>query len=468
MIIFSFFPTRAKPLHIYVDYAVFRKTEQQNIIEIYYGFLDTSFSYVKKGNKYFAQISMQINFYFNDSLYDQSEWIVFHERENKVINSGDEYLLVGQKNFEVPSGVPIRFLIKAIDSNNASNSTILTYEVKNPIFDLRSIQISDVQFAQLIEGADTSSYIWQSEFLKGKYYVVPNPTREIVGNSPKLFSYFEYYIPKSKLNHQLKIEYRIYDLLNNEVYYNFRKVQGSNKGNALMDINGFAIDALPSGAYYFEVKILDSVNNTFCSTARRKFYLINPDMPPQPIKVFSESELFSKSIFSIMKDEELDLEFEKAKYVANEYEKQLYRELQTVDSKRRFLFSFWKRRNPDTSLVYNRAYEDFNEKIEYANRFFSIGNAIEGWKTDRGRILIQYGEPTSREFHPRQGTNRSYEVWFYAKHEGGTYFYFVDLNGNGNFVLVHSNANGEPYNDTWYTDFVTGTNYERMQKLLLR
>lgn len=456
----------AKPLNIYVDFAVFRHNEKQNVIEIYYGFLDSSLTYKKKGEVFFANLSMQIDFFANDSLFDQNEWIVFYQRDKKQISSGNEYLLVGQKNFLVPAGIPVKFTLKAVDSNEVSKSSLRTFEVENPVFDLKTLQISGVEFAQFIERTDTSNFIWQREFLKGNYYVIPNPTGEIVGNSPKLFTYFEYYVPESRLNRILTIEYRLFDMLNNEVYYNFRKVKAFAK--AQVDINGFALDALPSGAYYFDLKIIDSVDKTLCLASKRKIYLVNPEMPPQPIRAFSESDLFTKSKFSILKEEELDREFDKAKYIANEYEKQLYKELQTTEAKRRFLFSFWRRRNPDTTLVFNQAYDDFNHKIDYANRFFSVGKAIEGWRTDRGRILIQYGQPTSREFHPREGTNRSYEIWFYAKQAGGIFFYFVDLTGNGNYVLVHSTASGEPYNETWYTDFVTGTNFERIQKLLLK
>lgn len=464
--LFSSLNIPANLLNVYVDYGVFRKNDKQNIVEVYYGFLDTSLTYKKKGDTFFANLSMQINFFLNDSLFDQNNWDVYHEKENITGNLNDEFLLVGQKNFIVPAGKPVKFTLKAIDLNDTTKIMAETFEIENPSFELSTIQTSDVQFAQIIESTDTARFFWQREFLKGKYYVVPNPTREIIGNSPKLYTYFEYYISNNKLNQFLTIEYRLYDLLNNEVYYNFRKVKA--KSNAQMDIHGFALDALHSGAYYFEAKIIDSLDNFSYSTRRRKIYILNPDLPPEPIQTYTESVIFSKSKFAILKDDELVKEFEKAKYIATEYEKQLYEELQTTDAKRKFLFSFWRRRNPDTSMIFNQAYEDFLRKIEYSNRFFSVGKAIEGWRTDRGRILIQYGEPTSREFHAREGTNRSYEVWFYAKQQGGLYFYFVDLIGNGNYFLVHSTAPGEVYNETWFTDFVTGTNYERMQKLLLR
>lgn len=455
----------AKSINIYVDYCVFRKSNTENVVEIYYGFLDTALTYRKHGNNFIAELFMHLKFFYADSLIGTYEWNVFHQKER--FDSSDEFqsLLVGQKNFQVESGRDFKFSLSCIDTRDSAIKFYRTFEVENISFVRNSIDISDVQFAQMLERADTSTVTWQSEFLKGKYYVIPNPTREVIGSSPRLYTYFEYYMPKSFLSKQLKIEYRFYDALREEVLYKPKNVKVI--ATEQFDLEGFALDALPSGVYFFEALICDLSGTVLTKSKRKKFYLYNPEMPPKPIQHYAESELFAKSVFATLSDSAVQTEFEKAKYIASDYEKELFQKLTSLDGKRRFLFQFWRRRNPDTSLVYNKAYDDFVQKINYANKFFSVGNQIEGWKTDRGRVLIQYGEPTNREFYPREGTRRSYEVWFYSELYGGAYFYFVDLIGNGNYVLVHSTAMNEISNENWYTDFVTGTNTERIQKMLL-
>jgi hypothetical protein len=88
----------------------------------------------------------------------------------------------------------------------------------------------------------------------------------------------------------------------------------------------------------------------------------------------------------------------------------------------------------------------------------------EGWKTDRGRVLLQYGFPTERNFTPVNGDNHAYETWFYSDVQGGVYFYFVDVKGFGNFILVSSTAHGELRNDNWFDEYVPGYNPDAFQK----
>jgi GWxTD domain-containing protein len=455
----------ANTIPIFVDYCVFKKSQNENLLEVYYGFIDNQLNYYKQGRKFVAELAMQLKFFSNDSLSDTYDWTVYYEKESLDTSSQIQNLLVGQKNFVIPKGSRVKFQLSCIDSKDSNNKYCKTFDVENLDFSSTDCSVSDIQFAQFFERSDTSSYLWQQEFLKTKYYVIPNPTLEVVGSEPRLYTYFEYYLASNLISKEVALEYRIFNTLGEEVFFSVRKAKVS--ASSQYDVNGFALDALSSGTYFFEDRVVSPEGKILAQSKRKKFYLFNTELPPEPIRKYAESELFQKSGFAALSDSILDVEFEKCKYIATDYEKELYKQLQTVEAKRRFLFQFWKRRNPDTTLVYNKAYDEFMQKINYANKFFSVGNKIEGWKTDRGRVLIQYGEPTSREYYPREPNRRSYEVWFYSEVQGGAYFYFVDLYGNGNYYLVHSTAMNEPYNENWYTDFVTGTNSERIQKMFL-
>ncbi|MEJ5286750.1 MAG: hypothetical protein CH6_0187 [Candidatus Kapaibacterium sp.] len=467
-IVFSPFDILGKNLPVFIDYCVFRRNEQENLIEVYYGFIDNQLQFYNRGGKYSTELNLELRFFAKDSLLDTYEWSVYHERQTLDTSKDQQNLLVGQKNFSIKSGVPTKFEFYCFDAVDSSFRFRKTFDVENPDFSKSRCTISDIQIAQFIERSDTASFLWQQEFLKGKFYVIPNPTLEVIGSGDvglPLYTYFEYYLSQDLIGKEIKIEYRIFNTLQEEVFYSFRKVKVSS--TAQFDINGFALDALHSASYVFETRIVGSNGELLAQSRKKKFYLFNSALPPEPIKKYTESELFEKSVFSSMNDSTLTVEFEKAKYIANDYEKELFKSLTTTEAKRRFLFQFWRRRNPDTTLIYNKAYDDFQQKINYANRFFSVGGNLEGWKTDRGRVLIQYGEPTTREYHPREPNKRSYEIWFYSELQGGAFFYFVDLFGNGNYVLVHSTAINEIYNENWYSDFVTGTNTERIQKMFL-
>ena len=84
-----------------------------------------------------------------------------------------------------------------------------------------------------------------------------------------------------------------------------------------------------------------------------------------------------------------------------------------------------------------------------ANQKF--GNAMgEGWKTDRGRVLIIYGLPDEIERFPNTIDTKPYVIWRYHNLEGGAEFIFFDRNGFGRYELIHSTYRKELNNPSWF------------------
>ena len=91
---------------------------------------------------------------------------------------------------------------------------------------------------------------------------------------------------------------------------------------------------------------------------------------------------------------------------------------------------------------------EFLRRVALANeRYPRFGK--EGWRTDRGRVLIVYGEPDQIDRHPSESEGKPYETWQYYQLEGGVEFDFLDRNGFGNYELVNSTKRGEIRDDDW-------------------
>ena len=86
--------------------------------------------------------------------------------------------------------------------------------------------------------------------------------------------------------------------------------------------------------------------------------------------------------------------------------------------------------------------------IERANLVYR-GTFREGWRTDRGRILLIYGEPDEYDRYPFSNDNKAYEIWRFFSVQGGVEFIFVDRRDMGDYELVHSTARGELYDPEW-------------------
>ncbi len=89
-------------------------------------------------------------------------------------------------------------------------------------------------------------------------------------------------------------------------------------------------------------------------------------------------------------------------YIITPAERSVFLHLSTNEEREQFIEAFWARRNPNPDSPENTYKEDIYRRIAYANEHFSSG--IPGWKTDRGRIYIEFGPPDEVDSHPSGGT----------------------------------------------------------------
>ena len=89
-------------------------------------------------------------------------------------------------------------------------------------------------------------------------------------------------------------------------------------------------------------------------------------------------------------------------YIISDEEKKAFKQLNTDEEREQFVEQFWLRRDPTPDTVENEFKEEHYRRIAYANEHYASG--IPGWRTDRGRIYIQYGPPDEIESHPSGGT----------------------------------------------------------------
>jgi len=139
-------------------------------------------------------------------------------------------------------------------------------------------------------------------------------------------------------------------------------------------------------------------------------------------------------------------------YIITDEERKAFKKLETDDERERFIEEFWRRRDPDPDTDENEFREEYYERIAYANEHFASG--IPGWKTDRGRIYIQWGKPDEIESHPSGGqyqresyegggstSTYPFERWFYRylpNVGSGIEIEFVDPTGSGEYRIARN------------------------------
>jgi GWxTD domain-containing protein len=92
---------------------------------------------------------------------------------------------------------------------------------------------------------------------------------------------------------------------------------------------------------------------------------------------------------------------------------------------------FWKRRDPTPGTPENEFRDEFFARVRYVDEHFSVLGP--GWRSDRGRVYIQYGPPDEIESNPMNVDSPAYEIWTYVSQ--GRRFIFVDYDGYGRYEL---------------------------------
>lgn len=137
-------------------------------------------------------------------------------------------------------------------------------------------------------------------------------------------------------------------------------------------------------------------------------------------------------------------------YIISDEERAVFNELTTDEEKEQFIEQFWFRRDPDPRTAENEFKSEHYRRIAYANEKFTSGD--RGWMTDRGRIYIIHGPPTSIEARPTGGVYKRpieegggttavypYEKWRYMYIEGlgnDVELEFVDKTDSGKYELA--------------------------------
>lgn len=106
---------------------------------------------------------------------------------------------------------------------------------------------------------------------------------------------------------------------------------------------------------------------------------------------------------------------EEVVYIISDWEKELLLSLPSEVARDKFIEEFWRIRDPNPATPENEFKEEHYRRIEYANQYFGWDAGIEGWRTDRGRIYIQLGEPQQRIQYRWLGEIRPVELWFYSQ-----------------------------------------------------
>lgn len=139
---------------------------------------------------------------------------------------------------------------------------------------------------------------------------------------------------------------------------------------------------------------------------------------------------------SIMnEDDREDFKFNSVKFLIEPAFEKIINEMNYYELKD-FIDLYWKYFDPLFMTDYNERLLEHYSRVAYANLRFSVPKMGKiGWKTNRGEVIVRYGEPLNfvrlRPSMGEAGVNMKTEVWSYDDMTLG----FTDMASSGNYLF---------------------------------
>jgi GWxTD domain-containing protein len=430
-----------------VDYSRFRLSDSLVYFEFYGAIPRNLVEYIPEGDRFRTEFVVDAQIFQSDTLFAAKKWRNVNYADSLAAISSQQRLYC-INHFALPKG-SYDFKIGIKDVNSDSSAT---YEMPMELdsFSEAKLAISDLQLSSRIS-RDTT----KNAFNKNGYTIIPHPSRLYGIGLPILYLYAEIYNLSSpnKEDSKYMTNYKILDTDGNIVKTVDSKIR-KKPGESAVEVNGLNVVTLVSGAYIIQVEVEDLDTEEKIATQSRFYVYRQADFAEGGARFEKTGEMtgtgsagMDADRYDVMTKKELEQEFEYAEYIATREEKNTFKKL-NLEGKRNFIKSFWARRDQTPNTPVNEFKREYLKRVEYANRMYK-GTFREGWKTDRGRVLLIYGQPDERELYPFSTDTKAHEVWLYYSIQGGVQFIFADKREMGDYELVHSTARGELYDPDW-------------------
>lgn len=225
-------------------------------------------------------------------------------------------------------------------------------------------------------------------------------------------------------------------------------------------LHSFPLEDVPSGNYNLVVELRDYENELL----ERKVMFFQRNNPIEeayvmPDELTDDQKLDLTFVGKYNRPEELEEYLRCLHPISNQEEiLQVNRKMNfnDVTMMKRFMYYFWKRRNPDKP---EEAWLKYWKEVEKVNEAYTT-NLRKGYDTDRGRVYLQYGPPNTISPNYFEPNTYPYEIWHYyvlrdhiSADQSNRKFIFAQTEpGTKEFKLIHSDAKNEITNIRWNYD----------------
>ena len=428
------FSQQSRKLRAYLDSKQFYAPETGNYLETYFQFDGTSIEYKGLDGGLIGELAVMLSFYENDSLIISDAYRLSSPLMKDSIVE-DFYDL---RRFVLKPG-KYTMKLELSDLNSTSGAIKATIPVVMEDYN-ETITISDIEVAELVYKSQT-----ESVFNKSGLTLIPRLSTYYPEELNIIPLYFELYNTNLLEDSVCAIKQKIVNEQGRELTEHtvFTRHQ---TGQVIPIFKKVDISKLPTGKYTLSYTLL-SRSLIELATQDYEFERSND------VDVFLNTEAiildprFQESIL----DDSVTFYLESLIPISGPAE--VKNILATIKSKdlekqRKHIQAFWLTTSPDNPY---EGWIKYKMQIQLVERLYS-NNFQEGFETDRGRVYLQYGAPTTITMKENSPTEYPYEIWQYNKIKNFSNKRFIFYNPNlvnNTYLLLHSDMVGELKNPSW-------------------
>lgn len=393
-----------------VDHATFRDAADGKCrLEIYYQIFNFGLQFVKDSGSYLAEYTLTA------TIDDDDGRRVKSLEQDKNIRAAEYAQTVSRYDFrssQINLVVdPGKYKVTLALADRRGSSVFRNeFKVEAKLPSVEIPRMSDIQFVQAANSADSTP---AGVFRKVNLDIVPSVSRSFGGtDSGRLLFYLELYQGPDS-GQDVVVETIIRNVSKGMLYRDTLYVRLDS--TVVRQLRNVAVGGMAPGDYELEVYL----------RGRRMKRL---DQRIEPFTIAWSQEGLLKHDFRAAVDQ--------LGYIASGSDVNKIKKLKTLEERVEAFNQFWLDRDPTAGTPENEVKREFYRRVNYANRAFHHLRK-DGWRTDRGRIYIVYGEPDQIDDFPMASNLPPYQIWHYYK--GGAYkrFAFVDENEDGDYRLQY-------------------------------
>ncbi|MFC1475133.1 GWxTD domain-containing protein [Candidatus Zixiibacteriota bacterium] len=392
------------------EYAVFKDDSTGMLrLEIYYQIYNPALNFIMEDSLYVADYEIFVDVLKGNKQigsYRQAKKVTF--RDKKRVFSSYDYR-TNQVSFVLEPG---KYEVK-ITLSDPNSLLVLNkkFKVKLKEFKSKYPALSDIELIQLIAPTRNEPTV----FDKGKMTMVPSVSHNYGSNNEdklKLYFYFEIYEGKKDFE-KIRIETVLRHFTKGMVYRD--SLSSDFKDGVIRQFREISMEDLPAGEFELIVTI-KAKRNKKLAVKYKDFTLF-----------WTQKAMLKHDYKSVVNQIAL---------IADKDEVKELKKHDTYEARLKAINDFWISKDPTPGTVDNESKDEFYKRVAIANKYFSYLNH-KGWRTDRGRIFIVYGEPDQIDDYPIMPNNRPYQEWHYYRTSRYRKFVFVDSNEDGDYRLIY-------------------------------